>query len=156
MNDYITDYNSPEERKKRMEQEDPIVMYLVVHEIGMSAGKVGAQCGHAVGMLDIKQKEQERDFWREHEHDTVEPVQPANLKIWDDWLHNSFRKVVLTANDKKWAKLKDKLKELNIEHVLVIDSGLTEIPYGSETVIGVWPMRKSQSPQVIKKLQALK
>jgi peptidyl-tRNA hydrolase len=156
MSDYITDYNAPEEREKRMSQEDPIVMYLIVHELGMSAGKTAAQCGHAVGMLHIKQSEHERDFVREHEHDDKEPVPPANLEIWDEWLHNSFRKVVLTANDKKWAKLKERLPELKIEHVLVVDSGLTEIAYGSETVIGVWPMRRSQAPQVIKKLQALK
>ena len=82
-------------------------------------------------------------------------MQPK-LAIWNEWLHNSFRKVVLTANDAKWAKLKTKLSELGIEHVLVVDSGLTEIPYGSETVIGIWPIRKSEQPQVLKKLQTLK
>src|SRR5579885_1094421 len=156
MSDFIKDYDAPEEREKLMLQEDPIVMYLVVHEIGMSAGKTAAQCGHAVGMLHIKQSEQERKFFLGHEHDIQEPPQPTNLKIWDEWLHNSFRKVVLTANDAKWAKLKAKLPELGIEHVMVVDSGLTEIPYGSETVIGIWPMRKSQQPQVLKKLQTLK
>jgi peptidyl-tRNA hydrolase len=151
MSDYITDYNSPEEREKRMLQEDPIVMYLVVHEIGMSAGKLAAQCGHAVGMLHIKQSE----FTAENNKSPFPEVQDK-LNIWDEWLHNSFRKVVLTANDKKWAKLKERLPELKFQHVMVVDSGLTEIPYGSETVIGIWPMRKSQAPQVIKKLQALK
>jgi peptidyl-tRNA hydrolase len=151
MSDYITDYNSPEERKKRMLQEDPIVMYLVVHEISMSAGKTAAQCGHAVGILHIRQQE----FQAQNALPSF-PELKTKLEIWNEWLHNSFRKVVLTANDAKWAKLKAKLPELGIEHVIVVDSGLTEIPYGSETVIGVWPMHKSNAPQVIKKLQALK
>src|SRR5574339_475499 len=127
MSDYITDYNSPEEREKRMLQEDPIVMYLVVHEIGMSAGKVAAQAGHAVGMLYIR-----HDEFKKPE---VSPQVAEKMNIWEEWQNNSFRKVTLTANDAKWAKLKAKLPELGIEHVLVIDSGLTEIPYGSETVI---------------------
>lgn len=151
MSDFIKDYNSPEERKKRMEQEDPIIMYLVVHEIGMSAGKIAAQAGHAVHMCNIKH----REFSKENAKLPFPEVEDK-LKTWDVWENNSFRKVTLTANDNKWAKLKEKLKELKIEHVLVIDSGLTEIPYGSETVIGVWPMHKSAAPQVIKKLQTLK
>ncbi len=151
MEDYITDYNSPEERAKRMAQEDPIIMYLVVHELGMSAGKIGAQCGHAVGMLHIKHTE----FSNENKKKDFPEVHGL-LNIWDEWLHNSFRKVVLTANDNKWAKLKAKLPELGLMHVMVVDSGLTEIAYGSETVIGLWPMRKSVAPQCIKKLQALK
>lgn len=151
MEDYITDYNSPEERAKRMAQEDPIIMYLVVHELGMSAGKIGAQCGHAVGMLHIKHTE----FSNENKKKDFPEVHGL-LNIWDEWLHNSFRKVVLTANDNKWAKLKTKLPELGLMHVMVVDSGLTEIAYGSETVIGLWPMRKSAAPQCIKKLQALK
>lgn len=40
--------------------------------------------------------------------------------------------------------------------VLVVDAGLTEIPSGSETVIGLWPMRKSQVPKTVKRLQVLK
>jgi peptidyl-tRNA hydrolase, PTH2 family len=155
MSDHNIDRNSPEEIEKRKSQEDPIVMYLVVHEIGMSAGKIGAQCGHATGMLHIKQSQQERAFFLEHQHDDQEPVQPANLKMWDDWQNNSFRKVTLTANDAKWAKLKATLSELGIEYSLVIDAGLTQIPSGSETVIGVWPMHKSQRPQILKRLQAL-
>jgi peptidyl-tRNA hydrolase len=148
MSDYITDYNSPEERKKRMLQEDPIIMYLVVRKsLGMSMGKTAAQAGHAVGMLHIKQAE-----YAAEDKKSLFPEFQEKLKIWDEWVHNSFRKVVLGADDKQWQKLKDKIPDA----VVVVDSGLTEIAYGSETVIGIWPMCKSNAPQVIKKLQALK
>ena len=68
-------------------------------------------------------------------------------------MSSSFRKVVLRASDKEWVKLKE---EFNGSMVLVIDAGLTEIPSGSETVIGLFPMRKSQCSKTIQRLQVLK
>lgn len=128
--------------------EDPVVMYLVVHEIGMSAGKMAAQVGHAVGMLYIKQNEFSK---------IASPILvDGRLKIWEKWQNNAFRKVVLTANDSKWNKLKKQLPELAIEYVMVVDAGFTEIPSGSETVIGIYPMYKSNSPPILRKLQLLK
>lgn len=139
MSDPVKDDNSPEEN-----EEDPVVMYLVVHEIGMSTGKLAAQVGHAVGMLYIK--------YMMH----TGLLSDEKLKIWEEWQSGHFRKVTLTANDSKWKKLKDQLSQSGIEYGLVIDAGFTEIPRGSETVIGVWPMRKSNRPPILRKLQVLK
>lgn len=124
--------------------EDPIVMYLVVHELGMSAGKMAAQVGHAVGLLYIKYMTL-KDY----------VLNDKELKIWEEWQNGAFRKVTLTANDSKWNKLKTQLTNDGIEHVRVVDAGFTEIPSGSETVIGIWPMRKSNRSSVLKKLQTL-
>lgn len=147
MSEHEKDYNSPEECEKRMSQEDPIIMYLVVHEIGMSIGKIAAQVGHAVGMLYLK---------RDKLITSADSLLSHRLDIWKEWQNDSFRKVTLTANDSKWNKLKALLPDLGIEHAMVIDAGLTEIPRGSETVIGVWPMRKSNRPPLLRKLQVLK
>jgi peptidyl-tRNA hydrolase len=147
MSEHEKDYNSPEECEKRMSQEDPIIMYLVVHEIGMSVGKIAAQVGHAVGMLYLK---------RDKLITSADSLLSYRLDIWKEWQNDSFRKVTLTANDSKWNKLKALLPDLGIEHAMVIDAGLTEIPRGSETVIGVWPMRKSNRPPLLRKLQVLK
>jgi peptidyl-tRNA hydrolase len=147
MSEHEKDYNSPEECEKRMSQEDPIIMYLVVHEIGMSVGKIAAQVGHAVGMLYLK---------RDKLITSTDSLLSHRLDIWKEWQNDSFRKVTLTANDSKWNKLKALLPDLGIEHAMVIDAGLTEIPRGSETVIGVWPMRKSNRPPLLRKLQVLK
>ena len=75
-------------------------------------------------------------------------------KIFQEWLDGSFRKVVLKADDKEWEKVKNQVPA--VERVVVIDAGLTDIASGSQTVIGLWPMRKSEVPKVIKKLQVLK
>lgn len=147
----------------RAEQADPITMYLVVREsLGMSAGKIGAQCGHAVGMLDRKHDKQiaaiEAHFDpvygppNDLEGRIPERVKKA-LDIWYEWNQTSFRKVVLKADEKEWVKLKA-LAE--VPKVIVVDAGLTEIEPNTETVIGLWPMRKSERPVLVKRLQLLK
>lgn len=130
------------------DQNDPLVMYLIVKEsLNMSAGKIAAQVGHAVGMLGTV-------YLLGSTYDIGEPI----LEIDRDMIHNYvrwelglFRKVVLKAKDKDWERLKDELA-----CVVVRDAGLTEVEPGSETVIGVMPMRKSQAPKILKRLQVLK
>lgn len=139
-------------------------MYLVVREsLGMSVGKTGAQCGHAAQMMLLKYVEEVCAFeeigglfkkWFGFVFNNKNTDQ-ARLDIFREWLDTSFRKVTLTADEKEWNKIKNFFVD---EHsrVTVVDAGLTEIPSGSETVIAVWPMRRSQRPQCIKKLQTLK
>jgi peptidyl-tRNA hydrolase len=74
------------------------------------------------------------------------------ISIMGEWLKAGVRKVVLKADAKEWRKIKDAYPEC----ALVVDAGLTEIPSGSETVIGLWPMRKSQVAKVVAHLQVLK
>jgi peptidyl-tRNA hydrolase len=158
-------YNDPVSVKARKEQEDPWVMYLVVRDsLGMSAGKTAAQVGHAVGILygryfkmhtkamdsmisdPVYMEERPLSKWSDQEKQNLILAQS-----FEDWKEDSFRKIVLKANDAKW----DKLKE-NLECHVVRDAGLTEVDPGSETVIGLWPMRKSQRPNMLRKLQTLK
>lgn len=163
----MKDYNSAEAREERATQEDPIVMYLVVHEtLGMSMGKTAAQCAHASQMLtlDYFEKKDKSRALQKKIQETTDPdelrVMKAlyaehgrKLSIFGEWLQGSFRKVVLRADDKEWAKIQ---KDFGDHMIMVVDAGLTEIAAGSETVIGLWPMRKSQAPKTIKKLQVLK
>lgn len=158
------DKDSSSEIAKRANQEDPIVMYLIVREsLGMSIGKTAAQVGHAVGMLDRKYIELLNSVnnpdckWgvsNKWDDGCWKDIQNL-FQIWREWNDSSFRKVVLKASDKEWGKLKE-FKTLLVPKVIIIDNGLTEIPAQSETVIGVWPMRKSQRPKILAKLQALK
>lgn len=150
--------------KDSSEQEDPTVMYLIVREsLGMSVGKTAAQCAHASQMLQLNFNKVEKTLCEleslKESFGSWLPVEAAEwfklqsqYVIFIEWLNSSFRKVVLKADDKEWAKIKTE----NLNHVLVVDAGLTEIPSGSETVIGLWPMYKSQVPKVIKRLQVLK
>lgn len=151
----MEDPNSPEAVEARANQEDPIVMYLIVREsLGMSSGKIGAQCAHASQMMLLRYLAFKEAFdYTAAAHD--EPhMKEAFHKICEfkSWLDTSFRKVVLRADDKEWAKIKAAFDN----HVLVVDAGLTEIASGSETVIGLWPMRKSLVPKLVKRLQVLK
>lgn len=160
----MKDYDTPEEREKRASQEDPIVMYLIVHEtLGMSIGKTAAQCAHASQMLTLKyfeMKDSSRVIQRQMKEIGATDFLKAEyvklavpISIMGEWMNSSFRKVVLRASTKEWVKLKEEFKD---SMVMVVDAGLTEIPSGSETVIGLWPMRKSQVPKTVKRLQVLK
>lgn len=140
--------DSEEEKVKRANQEDPIVMYLIVREsLNMGMGKTAAQCAHASQMLQIKFNEVESDY------NNQVKGSGSDYLIFKEWLNSSFRKVVLKADEREWKKLKD---ELTCTVVSVIDAGLTEVEPNTNTVIGVWPMYKSNCPKIIKRLQALK
>lgn len=167
----MKDYDSAEARAERASQEDPIVMYLIVHEsLGMGVGKTAAQAAHASQMLTLKyftMKEASSTLQKQMQpllNAPPDAKEMAKLKaayvelarplsIMGEWLNSSFRKVVLRASDKEWAKLKEEFKD---SMVMVVDAGLTEIAAGSETFIGLWPMRKSQRPKSIQRLQVLK
>lgn len=131
----------------RSNQEDPWVMYIVVREsLGMTPGKMGAQIGHAVGIIDGIFREMAID-------DDWEPLQGEKLVLFENmkaWLEGSFRKVLLSADEKEWTKLKEQH-----DCYLVRDAGLTQVEPGSETVIGLWPMKKSSRSKLLKRLRAL-
>lgn len=146
----MEDLNSPEAVQKRATQDNPIIMYLIVREsLNMSIGKTAAQCAHAAQILTIRYFDPivENDIF-------ILGLDEEKQKLFKEWLLSSFRKVVLRADEKEWIKLKNEFSPNNIS--LVIDAGLTELEPGTETVIGLAPMRKSQVPKLVKRLQVLK
>lgn len=157
----MEDPNSTEAIKARAEQYDPIIMYLIVREsLNMSIGKTAAQCAHAAQMLQLKYQN-EYDWTDHHLEDMYATISESKyydelkpkLNIYHKWLDSSFRKVVLRADEKEWGKLK---QEFTSYRSLVVDAGLTELEPNTETVIGLWPMYKSQVPKLVKRLQVLK
>ena len=148
----MVDYNDSAQVELRKNQEDPIVMYLIVREeLGMSIGKTAAQCAHASQMLQLKFNELEKEDMCGWAND----ADLARKKIFQEWLDGSFRKVVLKADDKEWHKVQLAFVE-GVMRVTVVDAGLTEVNPNTETVMGIWPMRKSEVPKVLKRLQVLK
>lgn len=161
----MKDHETPEAAVKHTSQEDPIVMYLVVREsINMSIGKTAAQCAHSSQMLQIKYEDlhkslvyyrknfQREDFKSKHvdaaAYATVQPLE----SIYEQWLSVGIRKVVLKADEKEWARLKEECPN----RVIVVDAGLTELEPGTETCIGIWPIKKSQASKTVRRLQVLK
>jgi len=151
----MKDYNSPQEVAKRANQEDPIIMYLIVRESlldSMSRGKIGAQCAHASQMLLLQWHEFAMADLKSSYYG-LPPFSREVYELFQEWLDGSFRKVVLKADDKEWEKVKTMVPLKN--RVVVIDAGLTDVEPGSETVIGLCPMRKSTVPKIVKRLQLL-
>jgi PTH2 family peptidyl-tRNA hydrolase len=131
--------------------EDPIMMYLIVNsDLNMSIGKTAAQVGHAVQLLIMKY------YSASLSSDLT--CFSDQYKVFDKWLQSkSYRKVVLRANFKEWNKVKEEFITSNIiTSVMVIDAGFTELEPNSNTVIGLFPIFKSQAPKTIKRLQLLK
>lgn len=137
---------------------DEYVMYLIVREsLGMSPGKIGAQCGHAVQIATLRYFKELRAALNDQ---NVEPKHSAIKKVrndFDNWLSQPFTKVTLKADDKEWAKVKKEFfTDAIVSCSLVVDAGRTEIEPGSETVMALWPMKRSEVPKLIKRLQLLK
>jgi len=148
-------YDTPELIELRKGQGDPLILYLIVREsLGMGVGKIAAQCAHATQMVMLRHLELERDAWENQMSPAHSPSHEAAQKlrsVVEEWLRTSFRKVVLKADDKEWAKIKE-----TVNVFVVKDAGLTEVEAGSETVMALWPMRKSEAPKIIQRLQVLK
>jgi len=145
-------YDRPDLLDLRKNQGDPIVLYIIVRKsLGMDVGKIAAQVGHGVGMLlgryHVLADGLDHDLWAK---DFIEEA-TRKVLITSEWLKTSYRKVVLEANDKDWERLKEQL-----DVFLVKDAGLTEVDPGSETVLIPWPMKKSEAPKIIQRLQVLK
>jgi len=146
-------------------ESDPIICYLIINDsLGMSIGKTAAQTAHASQYLmlkffDLKEKSSEikrmMNIIKNDNEDLLKQYKDiaSQISIMSEWLNTSVTKVVLKADSKEFLKLKEEFKA---EMVLVTDAGRTEIPSGSETVICLWPRRKSTCSKTIKRLQLLK
>jgi peptidyl-tRNA hydrolase len=144
--------DSPEVMERRKADPDPWLMYLIVREsLNLSPGKIASQCGHAVQMIMLRyfKLSVERTLSR-HIVSAVGLVDYDHLVSFHMWLDTSYRKGVLRADDKEWEKLKEELPCF-----LVRDAGLTEVESCTETVIGLWPMRKSEAPKLVRRLRVL-
>jgi len=130
---------------------DPFVMYLVVRKsLRMSPGKLAAQVGHAVQYAaeDFAFLNEPTDFAPSGESEVK--AMCALYRLWNG--AGRHRKVLLGANEKEW----EKVKAEKARQYLVTDDGLTETAPNTETVVGFWPMRKSEASKVISRLQVIK
>ena len=109
---------------------DEIVQYYVVNkELNMSPGKIAVQVAHVATHITLACYESS-DFY--------------------EWYFNHNQKKII---------LKGKQKDLEIlikqGSYYVRDLGLTEIPEGSLTVVGLPPMQKKDAQEYVRRLQLL-
>ncbi len=76
-------------------------------------------------------------------HAAISAAQDAYVhhkKWWDAWLFEGQKKVALkVATEKELCELEEAAEDLGLPHALIIDRGLTQIPEGSITCLGIGP-----------------
>ena len=118
---------------------DPIVLYVVVRRsLNLSGGKAAAQVGHAVHYLCR---------WMFSGTESSERRDTA--RAWDR--SDEHAKITLGASEDEFAKV---IAE-NSENFPVIDLGFTQVAPNTQTAVGLYPMRKSQSSETVKTLRPL-
>jgi PTH2 family peptidyl-tRNA hydrolase len=90
-------------------------------DLKMGKGKIAAQAGHAAVSAA-------QDAYVHHK------------KWWEAWLFEGQRKIaVKVASEKELLELEEQAKELGLPNALIVDRGLTQIPEGTVTCLGIGP-----------------
>ena len=106
-------------------------------DLDMSRGKLAAQAAHASLMSFFEAERADRS--------TVKR-----------WLESGEKKIVLKVDSEDaLIKLYNAFKFKNIPCALVTDAGLTEIPPGSKTALGVGPWMEEELDPITGKLKLL-
>jgi PTH2 family peptidyl-tRNA hydrolase len=87
----------------------------------MGKGKIAAQAGHAAVSAA-------QDAFSRHK------------KWWEAWLYEGQRKIaVKVPTEKELYELEKAAEDLGLPHALIVDRGLTQIPEGTVTCLGIGP-----------------
>lgn len=97
------------------------LVVVIREDLKLSCGKVAVQVAHAAVECVLKSKK--------------------SKNIWlDSWLREGQRKVVVRAkNLRELYELEFKAKSLGLITSLIKDAGLTEVPPGTVTCLGIGP-----------------
>jgi peptidyl-tRNA hydrolase, PTH2 family len=106
-------------------------------DLQMGKGKIAAQAGHAA--ISSAQ-----DAYVHHK------------KWWDAWMYEGQKKVaVKVQTEKELCDLEEAAEDLGLPHALIIDRGLTQIPEGSITCLGIGPAPSAMVDRLTGKLKLL-
>ncbi len=106
-------------------------------DLKMSKGKIAAQAGHAAVSAA-------QDAYARHK------------KWWEAWLFEGQRKIAVKVKDEKeLSELEAAAKDLGLPHALIVDRGLTEIPAGTVTCLGIGPAPEDKINRLTGKLPLL-
>ena len=112
-----------------------LVIYLVVRkDLKMQTGKIAAQCGHAIEHLVLHTPKQVMHEYRNHGQSKV-ALQ------------------VQTLEDLQF--IESECIQGRIQTYIVEDQGRTQVPAGSQTVLGIGPVRKENVPNAVAALKLL-
>jgi PTH2 family peptidyl-tRNA hydrolase len=106
-------------------------------DLGMSKGKLAVQVAH--GSVS-----------------SAERVRVSHQDVWRAWLREGQKKVaVKVASAEKLLELQRKASSHSLPHALVRDAGMTELPPGTITVLGIGPALAQKIDQVTSDLKLL-
>ncbi len=107
-------------------------------DLGMSTGKLAVQACHA--SLGASEK-----------------VRQSRPHVWRSWQEEGGRKIALAVGSlERLLELDKRARSLGIETFLVRDRGLTEIPPGTVTALGIGPDEGTRVDKVTGNLPLLK
>ncbi len=90
-------------------------------DLNMSKGKIAAQAGHAAICAAQAAHEQHKRWW-------------------EAWMYEGMRKIaVKVPSEKELSELEEAADKMGLPHALIVDRGLTEVPEGTVTCLGIGP-----------------
>ena len=110
-------------------------------DLGMSTGKLAAQAAHASLESALKVMK----------HDSI-----FKTNIFDSWKKEGGKKVVLRVeSESALKKLEADCIKLGLKSALIKDAGLTEIPAGTLTALGIGPDDEKKVDRITGNLNSL-
>ncbi len=107
-------------------------------DLGMSVGKLVAQGCHAAV-------------------DSSELAKKSKTQTWRRWRDEGGKKVILQVGSlEELEELAEKADDLGIVNAVIVDRGLTEIPPGTTTALGIGPDRSELIDKITGSLKLLK
>jgi PTH2 family peptidyl-tRNA hydrolase len=110
---------------------------LVRKDLKLTKGKLAVQVAHASLCSALK-------------------VKQINPKLFDEWLNFGQKKVVLKVEDEaELHEFQKKSASMRIPNELIRDAGLTQLPPGTTTVLGIGPDEDEKIDAIVGKLSLL-
>ncbi len=106
-------------------------------DLKMGKGKLAAQAGHAAVSAAEEARKKHRTWW-------------------EAWLFEGQRKIAVKVKDEKeLSDLESSAKDLGLPNALIVDRGLTQIPEGTVTCLGIGPAPEGLVDKLTGKLPLL-
>jgi PTH2 family peptidyl-tRNA hydrolase len=106
-------------------------------DLKLGKGKIAAQAGHAAVSAAEEARKRHRSWW-------------------EAWLFEGQRKIaVKVKSEKELLELEEQAKELGLPNALITDRGLTQIPEGTVTCLGIGPAPAEKVDRLTGKLKLL-
>jgi PTH2 family peptidyl-tRNA hydrolase len=106
-------------------------------DLKLSKGKAATQAGHAAVSAAEEARKHRRQWFK-------------------DWFDEGQRKIVVKVKtEKELHEFETQAEELGLPHALIVDRGLTEVPPGTVTCLGIGPAPAEKVDRLTGKLPLL-